>query len=148
MRCHRKGIGLKLFVMRMQRKMGTFPVARHVGFDDPYHFSRRFKQNVGVAPTAYMESPQLRVAALDGLGHCLALGVIPVAIDGAAIGGWLTAKAHHLAVDKVSEDSDFFLAKQQIARFYASNVLPEAQTYAHIVKSGATGIIEADPARM
>ncbi|THF75869.1 AraC family transcriptional regulator [Cohnella fermenti] len=61
-------------------------VARQVGFDDPYHFSRRFKQVVGVAPTAYMESPSIRIAALDGYGHCLALGIVPVAADSGVVG--------------------------------------------------------------
>ncbi|WP_018752898.1 helix-turn-helix domain-containing protein [Paenibacillus sanguinis] len=64
-------------------------VARSVGFEDPYHFSRRFKQMVGIAPSAYMASPQLRVVALDGYGHCLALGVRPVAADVKAIGKYV-----------------------------------------------------------
>ncbi|WP_059052885.1 helix-turn-helix domain-containing protein [Paenibacillus senegalimassiliensis] len=64
-------------------------VARSVGFEDPYHFSRRFKQVVGVAPSAYMASPQLRVVALDGYGHCLALGVVPVAADAKPIGQYV-----------------------------------------------------------
>lgn len=64
-------------------------VARRVGFEDPYHFSRRFKQVVGVAPSAYIASPRLRVASLDGYGHCLALGVMPVAADVTAIGQYV-----------------------------------------------------------
>lgn len=67
-------------------------VARSVGYEDPYHFSRRFKQVVGVAPSAYMASPQLRVVALDGYGHCLALGVVPVAADAQAIGQYVPWK--------------------------------------------------------
>ncbi|WNS44361.1 AraC family transcriptional regulator [Paenibacillus sp. MMS20-IR301] len=61
-------------------------VARHAGYEDPYHFSRRFKQVVGVAPSVYMRSPELRIVALDGYGHCLALGVVPVAADSAVVG--------------------------------------------------------------
>ncbi len=61
-------------------------VARRVGYDDPSHFSRRFKQIVGVAPTAYMARPDIRIAALDGYGHCMALGIMPVAADFTAAG--------------------------------------------------------------
>jgi 3-(methylthio)propanoyl-CoA dehydrogenase len=78
----------------------------------------------------------------------LAVSVPYLTLSGVVIGGWLMAKAHQIALARVSEDSDFYLGKQQIARFYASNVLPETQTLACIVKSGATGIIAADPARM
>jgi 3-(methylthio)propanoyl-CoA dehydrogenase len=78
----------------------------------------------------------------------LAVSVPYLMLSGVVIGGWLMAKSHHIALARVSEDADFYLGKQQTARFYASNVLPEAQTLAHVVKSGATGIIEADPARM
>ena len=69
-------------------------------------------------------------------------------LGGVAIGGWLMAKAHALAVQNVSNDSEFFTAKQQIARFYAANLLPEAQTLARVVKNGAASILEADPAKL
>jgi acyl-CoA dehydrogenase len=69
-------------------------------------------------------------------------------LGGVAIGGWLMAKAHDLAVRQSTNDPEFFGAKQQIARFYASNLLPEAQTLARVVKSGAAAILEADPARL
>ena len=58
------------------------------------------------------------------------------------------AKAHDLAVRQSAGDSEFFAAKQQIAKFYATNLLPEAQTLARVVKSGAAAILEADPARL
>jgi len=69
-------------------------------------------------------------------------------LGGVAIGGWLMAKAHDLAVRQSATDPEFFAAKQQIARFYASNLLPEAQTLARVVKSGAAAILEADPAKL
>ena len=69
-------------------------------------------------------------------------------LGGVAIGGWLMAKAHDLAVRHSASDPEFFAAKQQIARFYASNLLPEAQTLARVVKSGAAAILEADPAQL
>jgi 3-(methylthio)propanoyl-CoA dehydrogenase len=65
---------------------------------------------------------------------------------GVGIGGWLMAKAQDLAVRQCANDPEYFAAKQQIARFYASNLLPEAQILARVVKSGAAAILDADPA--
>jgi ABC-type Fe3+-hydroxamate transport system substrate-binding protein len=56
-------------------------IARKVGFPDPYHFSRRFKQTVGVAPSHYAERPSPKIVAFDCLGHCLALGIAPFAAN-------------------------------------------------------------------
>ncbi|OUS76855.1 hypothetical protein B1748_09720 [Paenibacillus sp. MY03] len=61
-------------------------VARKVGFVDPYHFSRRFKQMVGVAPAYYAERRDRRVVASYGYGYLAALGVVPLAIDWNALG--------------------------------------------------------------
>ena len=78
----------------------------------------------------------------------LAVCVPYLMLGGVVIGGWLTAKAHDLAVRKAAEDPEFFAAKQQIARFYAANLLPEALTLSRVVKSGAAAILEADPAKL
>ncbi|MDF2661403.1 MAG: hypothetical protein K0Q94_4194 [Paenibacillus sp.] len=59
-------------------------IAKLVGYGDPYHFSRRFKQWVGVAPAYYR--PAIAIAALDGYGHCKALGITPVALNSADSG--------------------------------------------------------------
>jgi hypothetical protein len=69
-------------------------------------------------------------------------------LGGVVVGGWLTAKAHDLSVRQASSDPEFFAAKQQISRFYAANLLPEAQTLSRIVKQGAASILEADPAKL
>ena len=78
----------------------------------------------------------------------LAVCVPYLMLAGVAIGGWLTAKAHDLAVKQSAQDPDFFAAKQQISRFYATNLLPEAQSLARVVKNGAAAILEADPAKL
>lgn len=78
----------------------------------------------------------------------LAICVPYLMLGGVVIGGWLTAKAHDLAVRHASEDVEFFTAKQQISRFYAANLLPEAQTLMRVVKQGAASILEADPAKL
>ncbi|HEY0939406.1 MAG TPA: acyl-CoA dehydrogenase [Steroidobacter sp.] len=88
------------------------------------------------------------VAILKDPEGALATCVPYLMLGGVAIGGWLTAKAHDLAVRRSEEDPDFYTAKQQIARFYAANLLPEAQSLARVVKSGAAAILEADPAKL
>lgn len=87
-------------------------------------------------------------AVLKDPEGALAICVPYLTLGGVVIGGWLTAKAHDLAVRQVSEDPEFFTAKQQIARFYAANLLPEAQSLVRVVKSGAASILEADPAKL
>jgi acyl-CoA dehydrogenase len=78
----------------------------------------------------------------------LAVCVPYLMLGGVVIGGWLMARAHDLAVRQSAQDPEFFAAKQQIARFYAANLLPEAQTLSRIVRSGAAAILEADPAKL
>ncbi|MFC4306311.1 helix-turn-helix domain-containing protein [Cohnella boryungensis] len=56
-------------------------VARKVGYSDPYHFSRRFKKYTGMAPSLYANRRNPRIVALDGFGHCRALGLEPIAAD-------------------------------------------------------------------
>jgi acyl-CoA dehydrogenase len=85
-------------------------------------------------------------ALLKDSEAALAVCVPYLMLGGVAIGGWLMAKAHDLAVRKFPEDPEFFAAKQQVARFYAANLLPEAQTLSRVVRSGAAAILEADPA--
>ncbi|MEJ8304757.1 AraC family transcriptional regulator [Saccharibacillus sacchari] len=56
-------------------------VAQQVGYNDEFYFSRRFKQETGVTPSAYMKSRSRRIAAYctTSTGYLLALGVMPYA---------------------------------------------------------------------
>ncbi|GFE83791.1 acyl-CoA dehydrogenase [Steroidobacter agaridevorans] len=87
-------------------------------------------------------------AVLKDPEGALAVCVPYLMLGGVVVGGWLTAKAHELAVRQASTDPDFFAAKQQISRFYAANLLPEAQTLSRVVKQGAASILDADPAKL
>ncbi|MDY6945891.1 MAG: acyl-CoA dehydrogenase [Pseudomonadota bacterium] len=87
-------------------------------------------------------------AILEDPDGALATCVPYMMLGGVVVGGWLMAKAHELAVRQLSQDPEFFAAKQQIARFYAANLLPEAQSLVRVVKSGAAAILEADPAKL
>lgn len=55
-------------------------VAKEVGYKDEYYVSRRFKHEVGLSPTAYVQSPK-RILSLNPhlTMHLLALGVVPAA---------------------------------------------------------------------
>ncbi|MFC7147866.1 helix-turn-helix domain-containing protein [Cohnella cellulosilytica] len=56
-------------------------VAHQVGYRDEFYFSRLFKKRVGLAPSAYAQSRDRRIAALGypAVGQLLALGVRPAA---------------------------------------------------------------------
>lgn len=55
-------------------------IADRVGYRDPFHFSRAFKQYAGLSPKVYgcFRKRHMRVASLQFLGEMLALGVKPV----------------------------------------------------------------------
>ncbi|RAP20655.1 hypothetical protein C2W64_03906 [Brevibacillus laterosporus] len=69
----------KQFMSRSQIRLKD--VAHQVGYNDEFYFSRKFKQEVGVSPTAYMKRCQKKVAVYSHrlLGYVLALHVIPYA---------------------------------------------------------------------
>ncbi|MHA7966831.1 helix-turn-helix domain-containing protein [Paenibacillus sp. CAU 1782] len=56
-------------------------IAAHVGFEEGYYFSRKFKQTVGMAPTEYAARQKNKVACLffPYIDHLLALGITPYA---------------------------------------------------------------------
>lgn len=56
-------------------------IAAHVGFEEGYYFSRKFKQAVGMAPTEYAAKQKNKVACLffPYIDHLLALGITPYA---------------------------------------------------------------------
>ncbi|WP_378127923.1 AraC family transcriptional regulator [Cohnella boryungensis] len=55
-------------------------LAREVGYQDQYYVSRRFKQEVGVSPTRYVQSAKRIVSLNPHLTmHLLALGIVPSA---------------------------------------------------------------------
>ncbi|MFF2014470.1 helix-turn-helix domain-containing protein [Paenibacillus sp. NPDC058177] len=62
------------------REVSVGEVAGSVGFHDPFHFSRSFKQHTGVSPRLYinLRKHSSRIASLQYLGELLALGIKPV----------------------------------------------------------------------
>ncbi|KQO18373.1 helix-turn-helix domain-containing protein [Paenibacillus sp. Leaf72] len=56
-------------------------IAHKVGYSDEFYFSRKFKKEVGVSPSAFVTRPRQRIAVCSPslIGQLLALGIIPVA---------------------------------------------------------------------
>ncbi|MGF7045592.1 ABC-type Fe3+-hydroxamate transport system substrate-binding protein [Paenibacillus sp. DS2015] len=56
-------------------------IAHQVGYNDEFYFSRKFKQEVGVSPKAYMKKRRRKIVAYSTpiLGQLLALKMIPYA---------------------------------------------------------------------
>lgn len=74
--------------MLIEAKDKVRDVARHVGYKDEFYFSRRFKEQYGIAPTVYIkQSTYSNIVPLSYAytDHLFTLGVIPSAaqIDGA-----------------------------------------------------------------
>jgi alkylation response protein AidB-like acyl-CoA dehydrogenase len=85
-------------------------------------------------------------SARSGADYGQAVSVPYMTLCGIVIGGWLTARAYDLAARHLGEDREFYAGKQQIARFYVQQILPEAAALASIVTDGGTSVTEADPA--
>jgi alkylation response protein AidB-like acyl-CoA dehydrogenase len=77
-----------------------------------------------------------------------AIAVPYLMLCGITAGGWLVTRAHVLAWRKADADPEFYAAKRQTARFYASHILPEALALARVVVSGTDAVREADPSLM
>lgn len=56
-------------------------IAKKVGYNDEFYFSRKFKKEVGVSPSAFVKNPKRRIAAYSPsiIGQLLALDIIPLA---------------------------------------------------------------------
>lgn len=69
----------KLLMARPNLKLRD--IAHQVGYQDEFYFSRKFKKEIGVAPTVYMKRKRRRIAAysLNMIGLLLPLRIIPYA---------------------------------------------------------------------
>jgi 3-(methylthio)propanoyl-CoA dehydrogenase len=75
----------------------------------------------------------------------LSVAVPYLTMCGVVLGAWMMVKTHAIAVRHVASDPDFYRSKQQIARSYVAQVLPEALALAEIVNNGAAAVLDADP---
>ena len=70
-------------------------------------------------------------------------------LTGTVMGGWLMAKSADVAARALaagSSDREFLEAKLVTARFYAEQLLPQAQSLLSVVKGGAGAVTDADAA--
>jgi 3-(methylthio)propanoyl-CoA dehydrogenase len=84
-------------------------------------------------------------SAKRGPEYAQAVSVPYLMLCGVVIGGWLMARAQRIAVTKLAEDREFYLAKQQTARFYAQHVLPQALALSRVVSEGGSSVLESEP---
>ncbi|MGH8177676.1 MAG: acyl-CoA dehydrogenase [Steroidobacter sp.] len=83
-------------------------------------------------------------ASKAGPEHTQAVAVPYLMLCGVVIGGWLMARTHEIAAQKLDADREFYAGKQQIARFFLQHVLPESIALARVVMSGGASVVEAD----
>jgi alkylation response protein AidB-like acyl-CoA dehydrogenase len=76
----------------------------------------------------------------------LSVAVPYLTLCGVVIGGWLMAKSQAIASNNAQQEPEFYRTKQQIARCYFGQVLPESRALAQIVTDGGACIADADAA--
>ena len=99
--------------------------------------------------------PVLQRAVARGLelhaadpAQALAVSVPLVKLCGFVLGGWLMARSAGAAAGLLAagRDRDFARAKLHTARFYVTNLLPQAQSLAAVIGGGAAAVTDYDPA--
>ena len=104
---------------------------------------------------AALESVGLLKAATQALLQALssrpeaamAVSVPYLMLCGYVMGGWLLAKSSAIAAKSLNgPDRSFYESKIHTARFYASQVLPNALALARVVQSGAESVVDTDAA--
>jgi acyl-CoA dehydrogenase len=81
--------------------------------------------------------------------RALAIAVPYLKLTGTVMGGWLMARAADVAARRLADggsDKEFLEAKLVSARFYAEQLLPQAQSLLTVVKGGAGAVVEVDAA--
>lgn len=77
----------------------------------------------------------------------MAVSVPYLMLCGYVMGGWLLARSSAIAARNLqTADKAFYESKVHTARFYASQVLPNALAFARVVQSGAESVIDTDAA--
>ncbi|MEK8126521.1 helix-turn-helix domain-containing protein [Paenibacillus filicis] len=79
-------------------------VASHLGFRDPFHFSRTFKQQTGASPRLYaqLQKERTRLTSLQFLGEMLALGIKPVGAPTQLLRGRYLS-SHAAGIEEIAE---------------------------------------------
>ena len=91
-----------------------------------------------------LSTVQLLEAGKRGMEYAQAVAVPYLKLSGVVIGGWLTARAHALALRRMDEDRAFFGGRVQQCRYYCAHVLPQALGLARVVSAGSGAVADAD----
>ena len=81
--------------------------------------------------------------------QAMAVSVPFLRMCGLTIGGWLMARAAHIAAEKLTQgatDREFLEAKLASTHFYATQVLPQVLGLEQIVRSGSDAVVMTDAA--
>jgi acyl-CoA dehydrogenase len=92
---------------------------------------------------------EILAAYARGPEHALAVSVPMLRLAGYVLGGWILAKAAMAASRRLAEganDTNFLRGKIASAHFYATHVLPQAQSLGRVVATGAASVLETDAA--
>jgi alkylation response protein AidB-like acyl-CoA dehydrogenase len=94
------------------------------------------------------DSTQALVKALGSRPDAaMAVSVPYLMLCGYVMGGWLLARSSAIAANNLQgPERSFYESKIHTARFYASQVLPNALALARVVQSGAESVIDTDAA--
>ena len=87
------------------------------------------------------------VAHLKAPEQALAVSVPLLRMAGLVFGAWLLTKSANIAAQQLSSgatDQDFLNGKLASARFYAAQVLPQANALARIITGGAASVLETE----
>lgn len=87
----------------------------------------------------------------SGPEQALAVSVPMVRLAGVVIGGWLLTFSAAIAAHRLAHgaaDRDFLQGKVDSARFYATQVLPQAAALARVVTAGAESVLDVTPATL
>jgi len=136
-----RGAALVDWLRQMRAEIAALPTAEHT------------VKEIGDAARSAIELLDTTSTYLIGeLGanpsNLLSVSVPFLRMCGFVAGAWLLARQANIAAERLAEGGDrvFLTGKLQSARFYALQVLPQAQSYAAIVRHGAASVAEADPA--
>jgi alkylation response protein AidB-like acyl-CoA dehydrogenase len=102
------------------------------------------REGLGVLRTASDSVGKQMQVAVDG---AFGVSVPYLRLCGVVLGGWLMARAAHIAATQLaanSGDRNFLMGKLQSARFYAAQTLPQALGLARVIAQGGASVASAN----
>jgi 3-(methylthio)propanoyl-CoA dehydrogenase len=136
------GAALRAFIDEMQQSLSGLQT-EHAVAAKVRDAAQGAVERLGGASAALLEK---LATAPD---HAMAVSVPFLKLCGFTIGGWLMARAAHVAAGKLSQgstDREFLEAKLASAHFYVTQVLAQALALEQIVRQGSDAVVGTDSA--